>query len=95
MADAPPISQNPDIRFLGRLLGDVIRAHEGEARTPVVFLGGGAMTVSLRAALKARIAAELELGAGAHPAGAAHAVSRSAGPARRAPGPARRRDGRP
>ena len=27
---AAPITQNPDIRFLGRLLGDVIRAHGGE-----------------------------------------------------------------
>ncbi len=26
----PPITQNPDIRFLGRLLGDVIRAYGGE-----------------------------------------------------------------
>lgn len=26
----PPISQNPDIRYLGRLLGDVIRAYGGE-----------------------------------------------------------------
>ena len=34
MADAsppPPLAQNPDIRFLGRLLGDVIRAYGGEA----------------------------------------------------------------
>ncbi|WP_420606944.1 phosphoenolpyruvate carboxylase [Novosphingopyxis sp.] len=31
MADLPPISQNPDIRFLGRILGDVIRAYGGEA----------------------------------------------------------------
>ena len=31
MADLPPISQNPDIRFLGRVLGDVIRAYGGEA----------------------------------------------------------------
>ena len=30
MADLPPISQNPDIRFLGRILGDVIRAYGGE-----------------------------------------------------------------
>lgn len=30
MASAPPITQNPDIRFLGRLLGDVIRAYGGE-----------------------------------------------------------------
>src|SRR5665213_4211046 len=27
---APPIDQNEDVRFLGRLLGDVIRASEGE-----------------------------------------------------------------
>ena len=26
-----PIAQNPDIRFLGRLLGDVIRAYGGDA----------------------------------------------------------------
>ncbi len=25
-----PIQQNPDIRFLGRMLGDVIRAYGGE-----------------------------------------------------------------
>ena len=31
MAARPPITQNPDIRFLGRLLGDVIRAYDGEA----------------------------------------------------------------
>ncbi|MDO6416499.1 phosphoenolpyruvate carboxylase [Sphingomonas sp. BIUV-7] len=34
MADAPPpppIAQNPDIRYLGRLLGDVIRAYGGDA----------------------------------------------------------------
>ncbi|PZO90099.1 MAG: phosphoenolpyruvate carboxylase [Sphingomonas sanxanigenens] len=30
MAAAPPITQNPDIRFLGRLLGDVIRQVGGE-----------------------------------------------------------------
>jgi phosphoenolpyruvate carboxylase len=30
MSSAPPITQNPDIRFLGRLLGDVIRAYGGE-----------------------------------------------------------------
>jgi phosphoenolpyruvate carboxylase len=30
MSAAPPITQNPDIRFLGRLLGDVIRAYGGE-----------------------------------------------------------------
>ncbi|QJU57484.1 phosphoenolpyruvate carboxylase [Sphingomonas sp. AP4-R1] len=27
----PPIAQNPDIRYLGRLLGDVIRAYGGDA----------------------------------------------------------------
>ena len=27
----PPIEQNPDIRFLGKLLGDVIRDYDGEA----------------------------------------------------------------
>jgi len=27
----PPITQNPDVRFLGRLLGDVIRAYDGDA----------------------------------------------------------------
>ncbi|HWI87378.1 MAG TPA: phosphoenolpyruvate carboxylase, partial [Sphingomonas sp.] len=27
----PPVAQDPDIRFLGRLLGDVIRAYGGEA----------------------------------------------------------------
>ena len=27
---ALPISQNPDVRYLGRLLGDVIRAYGGE-----------------------------------------------------------------
>lgn len=31
MSSAPPITQNPDIRFLGRLLGDVIKAYGGEA----------------------------------------------------------------
>ena len=31
MADAPPIAQDPDIRFLGRLLGHVIRAYGGDA----------------------------------------------------------------
>lgn len=31
MASLPPIANNPDIRFLGRLLGDVIRAYGGEA----------------------------------------------------------------
>jgi phosphoenolpyruvate carboxylase len=30
MASLPPITNNPDIRFLGRLLGDVIRAYGGE-----------------------------------------------------------------
>jgi len=30
MSSAPPITQNPDIRFLGRLLGDVIKAFGGE-----------------------------------------------------------------
>jgi phosphoenolpyruvate carboxylase len=30
MSSAPPITQNPDIRFLGRLLGDVIKAYGGE-----------------------------------------------------------------
>jgi phosphoenolpyruvate carboxylase len=30
MNPAPPITQNPDIRFLGRLLGDVIRAYGGD-----------------------------------------------------------------
>lgn len=30
MTAAPPISQNPDIRYLGALLGDVIRAYGGE-----------------------------------------------------------------
>ncbi|WP_070157051.1 phosphoenolpyruvate carboxylase [Sphingobium phenoxybenzoativorans] len=30
MSAAPPITQNPDIRFLGRLLGHVIRAYGGE-----------------------------------------------------------------
>ena len=30
MAVASPITQNPDIRFLGRVLGDVIRDHGGE-----------------------------------------------------------------
>ncbi len=30
MADRPPIQQNPDIRYLGKLLGDVIREHGGE-----------------------------------------------------------------
>ncbi|MBL7570763.1 hypothetical protein IL410_24580, partial [Escherichia coli] len=27
----PPVAQNPDVRDLGRLLGDVIRAYGGEA----------------------------------------------------------------
>ncbi len=31
MASSPPIAQNPDVRFLGRLLGDVIRAYGGDA----------------------------------------------------------------
>jgi phosphoenolpyruvate carboxylase len=31
MKPAQPIVQNPDIRLLGRILGDVIRAHGGEA----------------------------------------------------------------
>lgn len=31
MATLPPITNNPDIRFLGRLLGDVIRSYGGEA----------------------------------------------------------------
>ncbi|RYD26575.1 MAG: phosphoenolpyruvate carboxylase, partial [Lysobacteraceae bacterium] len=31
MADLPSITNNPDIRFLGKLLGDVIRAYGGEA----------------------------------------------------------------
>nr|WP_047166737.1 phosphoenolpyruvate carboxylase [Sphingomonas sp. Y57] len=31
MSSPPPITQNPDIRFLGRLLGDVIRVYGGEA----------------------------------------------------------------
>jgi phosphoenolpyruvate carboxylase len=30
MASAPPITQNPDIRFLGKLLGDVIRGYGGD-----------------------------------------------------------------
>ena len=30
MADRPEITNNPDIRFLGKLLGDVIRAYGGE-----------------------------------------------------------------
>ena len=30
MASSPPIAQNPDVRFLGRLLGDVIRAYGGD-----------------------------------------------------------------
>lgn len=30
MASLPPITNNPDVRFLGRLLGDVIRAYGGE-----------------------------------------------------------------
>jgi phosphoenolpyruvate carboxylase len=31
MAELPPIMQNPDIRTLGRILGDVIRDHGGDA----------------------------------------------------------------
>ena len=31
MAELPPITNNPDIRFLGALLGDVIRAYGGDA----------------------------------------------------------------
>ncbi len=31
MTTLPPITNNPDIRFLGKLLGDVIRAYGGEA----------------------------------------------------------------
>ncbi|WP_242414545.1 phosphoenolpyruvate carboxylase [Sphingomonas panni] len=31
MTTLPPITNNPDIRFLGRLLGDVIRTYGGEA----------------------------------------------------------------
>jgi phosphoenolpyruvate carboxylase len=31
MATPPPVAQHPDMRFLGRLLGDVIRAYDGEA----------------------------------------------------------------
>jgi len=31
MATLPPITNNPDIRFLGRLLGDVIRTYDGDA----------------------------------------------------------------
>jgi phosphoenolpyruvate carboxylase len=30
MASTPPITQNPDVRFLGKLLGDVIRAYGGD-----------------------------------------------------------------
>ena len=30
MPDVPPITQNPDIRFLGRILGNVIRSYGGE-----------------------------------------------------------------
>jgi phosphoenolpyruvate carboxylase len=30
MASPPAIPQNPDIRYLGRLLGNVIRAYGGE-----------------------------------------------------------------
>ena len=32
MSSPPPVEQHPDIRFLGKLLGEVIRAHDGEAR---------------------------------------------------------------
>ncbi|HET8613291.1 MAG TPA: phosphoenolpyruvate carboxylase, partial [Sphingomonas sp.] len=31
MATIPPITQNPDVRFLGKLLGNVIRVHGGDA----------------------------------------------------------------
>ena len=30
MASPPPVAQHPDMRFLGRLLGDVIRAYDGD-----------------------------------------------------------------
>jgi phosphoenolpyruvate carboxylase len=30
MAELPPIAQNPDVRYLGRLLGEVIRHHGGD-----------------------------------------------------------------
>src|SRR3546814_9264677 len=30
LSSVPAITQNPDIRYLGRLLGDVIRAYGGE-----------------------------------------------------------------
>ena len=30
MTDLPSITNNPDIRFLGKLLGDVIRAYGGD-----------------------------------------------------------------
>ena len=30
IATRPPIQQNPDIRYLGKLLGDVIREHGSE-----------------------------------------------------------------
>ena len=30
MASLPPITNNPDVRYLGRVLGDVIRAYGGE-----------------------------------------------------------------
>ena len=30
MSDLPPITNNPDVRYLGRVLGDVIRAYGGE-----------------------------------------------------------------
>jgi phosphoenolpyruvate carboxylase len=31
MISPPPVAQHPDMRFLGRLLGDVIRAYDGDA----------------------------------------------------------------
>lgn len=30
MTELPPITNNPDVRYLGRVLGDVIRALGGE-----------------------------------------------------------------
>ena len=30
MASSSPIANNPDIRFLGAIVGDVIRAHAGD-----------------------------------------------------------------
>ena len=30
MAELPAITNNPDVRFLGKLLGDVIRAYGGD-----------------------------------------------------------------